>query len=228
MKNSAIIPLTQKAYKIIKEKIIHLQLRPGELLMVQQLAKNLDISRTPVREALVTLTHEGLVAEAEGRKFKVTEVTITSINEIFSIREALECHAIREVIDSYTKEDLDEARAIIEKMKGALQNKEFDLFFSLDNQFHYTYLNKYNNSLLNKMMVQIDDKIQRIRYFTYYINQRLVMTIREHEEILRGFEQANVDIAQNGLKIHLDNVKNGMQELLINSSFKQYGANVLK
>ena len=228
MKNSAIIPLTQKAYKIIKEKIIHLQLRPGELLMVQQLAKNLDISRTPVREALVTLTHEGLVAEAEGRKFKVTEVTITSINEIFSIREALECHAIREVIDSYTKEDLDEARAIIEKMKVALQNKEFDLFFSLDNEFHYTYLNKYNNSLLNKMMVQIDDKIQRIRYFTYYINQRLAMTIMEHEEILRGIEQANVDIAQNGLKIHLDNVKNGMQELLINSSFKQYGANVLK
>jgi len=222
------IPLTKKAYETIKEMIIHLQLRPGELLMVQQLATKLEISRTPVREALIALMREGLVEEADGRKFKVSEVTITSINEIFSIREALEGHAIQEVICDYSKEDLNNSKRIIAEMKKSLLNQNFDLFFSLDNEFHYSFIKKYNNSLLTTIMEQVNDKIQRVRYFTYYINHRLEMTIKEHEDILKGVEQANADIARNALKIHLKNVKDGMQHLLINSSFKQYDKNVLK
>ncbi len=76
-------PVTLSVYNELKNKIVSLELMPGQILMVQQLSKDFGISRTPVREAVVRLRDDGLVEESDGRKFRVSEITWRMIDDIY-------------------------------------------------------------------------------------------------------------------------------------------------
>ena len=68
-------PLSNEVYNTLKQKILDFNLVPGQLLMVQEQANEMGISRTPVREAMVRLREEGMLTEATGGKFRVSQIT---------------------------------------------------------------------------------------------------------------------------------------------------------
>jgi len=194
--------------------IINLQLRPGEIIILKQFAESLNLSRTPVKEALISLSNKGLVERASGKKFRVTEITNKSIKEIYSLREALETYTIREVINDYTANDCKEMENILKNMVDALNNKKYDLFYDFDNDFHNYYLKKYDNSMILSIMDQINEKLQRIRRFSYYTNHRLENTIHEHKLIINGFKEKDADKTILVYKAHLKNTLNALLDLL--------------
>jgi DNA-binding GntR family transcriptional regulator len=84
---------SDRAYNALREDIIEWRLRPGTVLAEVEQSERLGVSRTPVREALARLTAEGLTTAAGGRGVVVTDVSLDSIDELFELRETLECRA---------------------------------------------------------------------------------------------------------------------------------------
>lgn len=221
MNNKKDIPLTLQAYHILKEKIMHLQMRPGEILMVQTLAKELGISRTPVREAVVRLEREGLVEAAEGKKFKVSTLTMKKVLEIHEIRKLMELHAVRQVAIKATNNQTAQLNSTIKRMKKALRSKSHDLYFESDLAFHDKIILFHGNETLGQLMNQVNEKMQRIRYLTTYIDNRLEKTVEEHQDVITAIQEHNPDKAEEKMAFHLEKVKDGLATFLEkqNSSF---------
>ena len=207
------VPLTLKTYQRLKQRIMTLQFRPGEILMVQSLSKELGISRTPVREALVRLRQEGFVEEAEGKKFRVLELSIKSVLELHELRELIEGHAVKQVALSRTEGQIAELRDLTRRMEQALESGEPDKFFEADLGFHSTIIRFCGNRALEELAMQLNEKIQRIRFLTLYVHRRLEVTIDEHGKILENIMKKDASGAKKALDTHLRNVKKGVERL---------------
>jgi len=213
MTNQNEVPLTLKTYQQLKQRIMTLQFRPGEIVMVQSLSKELGISRTPVREALVRLQQEGFVEEAEGKKFRVLELSIKSVLELHELRELLEGHAIKQVAANRTEGQIAELRDLIRRMEQALKSGEPDKFFEADLDFHTKIIRFCGNRALEELTMQLTEKIQRVRFLTLYVHRRLEETIDEHGKILERIIRKDARGAKKALNTHLRNVKKGVETL---------------
>jgi DNA-binding GntR family transcriptional regulator len=223
MKRNTSIALTKQAYQTLKDRIMRLQLRPGELLMVQPLAKDMGLSRTPVREALIRLERDGFVEEAEGKKFKVSELSLTDIIEIHEIRELIELHTARSAAGSCSKEHLAELSAFTELMKDAVAANDHIAFFQQDMAFHARLVNYCGNRTLETLVFQLNEKIQRIRHLTTFVYHRLEDTIGEHEAIVNSIEKGDSEGAAQAMKYHLDQVRNGVIKLFEDGTINFFG-----
>jgi len=181
--------------------------------MVQSLAKELGISRTPVREALVRLQQEGFVEEADGKKFRVSEITLNSVLELHAIRELMEGHAVKLVAKHRTEAQIEALRTLITRMEQALNARDPDRFFEADLEFHGKIIQFCGNHALQHLTEQLTEKIQRVRFLTLYVHGRLEETIDEHGKILAGIMAQDPRGAQKALNIHLRNVKKGVEHL---------------
>jgi DNA-binding GntR family transcriptional regulator len=208
------LPLTTKAYNSLKKKLIDLHLRPGEILMVQSLAKDLGLSRTPVREALIHLKQEGFVQETDGRKFKVTEISLETINEIYEIREQLECLAIKRVALQRSMAQIKELEKTMLSMKKAVARLEYSSFIEYDLRFHEQIVKYSGNRTLEGLLKTLADKVQRIRYLTLNIEKRMENSVLEHSKILKFIKERNPKGARHALHEHLTNVRQGLNGLL--------------
>jgi DNA-binding GntR family transcriptional regulator len=217
------LPLTVKAYHLLKRRIMDLRFRPGEILLVQSLAKELGISRTPVREAMVRLKQEGFVEEADGKKFKVSELTLISVLELHEIRQLLEGHAIKQVALNRTDAQVNFLTELTRQMEQALRVKDPDQFFAADLDFHAKIIKFCDNRALEELALQLTERIQRVRFLTLYVHRRLEETIDEHAKLLECIIRKDPRGAQKALNTHLQNVKIGVEKL-----FKERGLTSLK
>jgi DNA-binding GntR family transcriptional regulator len=223
MKQNSSQSLTTQAYNTLKERIMRWELRPGELLLVQPLAKELGISRTPVREAMVRLQQEGFVEEAEGKKFRVAQVKLKSILEIHEIRELIELHAVSRAADSRTDGQRRELDRLAARMEKAVRDGDHVAFFEADMAFHARIIHMSGNATLEALMVQLNEKIQRIRHMTTYVTRRVEDTIGEHKAILDAVREGDPEAARQAMKYHLDKVREGVVQLFENGAMRFFG-----
>jgi DNA-binding GntR family transcriptional regulator len=207
-------PATAEAYQLLKEQIVTLHLLPGQLLLVQQLSRSLGISRTPVREAIVRLTQDGLVEPAQGHKFRVAPITPQSLADLYEARLALESLAVAQVACGCPKEELAGLEEIILQMEQALADGDNQRFFDADNSFHQHILELHGNQLMLDFLQRIKDLQQRIRYFSATSFTRMGDSISEHRAILRALSQHDEAGAREAVCTHLDNVRRELGELL--------------
>ncbi len=223
MKTNASVSLTKQAYQTLKERIMRLQLRPGELLMVQPLAKDMGLSRTPVREALIRLERDGFVEEAEGKKFRVSELSLTDIIEIHEIRELIELHTVRNAALNCGADQLTELSVFTALMEEAVAKNDHIAFFQQDMAFHARLVNYCGNQTLENLVFQLNEKIQRIRHLTTFVYHRLEDTIGEHEAIVNSIEKGDSERAAQAMKYHLDQVRNGVIKLFEDGTMNFFG-----
>jgi len=205
-----------------------LQLRPGELLMVQSLSKEMGISRTPVREALIRLERDGFIEEADGKKFRVSELTLTDIIEIHEIREMIEVHTVRAVAANCSEKQITPLKELTKMMNQAVEKKDHIAFFQADMAFHAQLVNYCNNKTLENLVAQLNEKIQRIRHLTTFVYRRLEDTIGEHDNILAAITKHDPDAAEHAMRYHLDKVKQGVINLFEDGTMNFFGGVNLK
>ena len=116
---------TGDTFVLLRDRITRLQYRPGELPMVEHLAAQRGVSRTPVREALVRLAELDLVQPTDGRKFQVAPLSLQDVDELFEFREALEPLAATASSDA----DLETLQAIVDQMRANLAAGDVDAFY---------------------------------------------------------------------------------------------------
>ncbi len=195
-------------YDNLKKRIISHSLTPGEPLNESVLSKELEISKTPVREALQQLEKEGFVENIPGKGSFVSRISIQDIREMFEIREILECEVIKRVA---SKGDLNkaEAEAIGRKFEssGAEGNKNPRSYFRAGVQIHTFVFETFGNKRLLEFYRRLQEHIERMRL--YFFNQvepeRSEQSFREHLEILNALVAQDPQRAEKAMRDHLQN-----------------------
>ena len=127
--------LRESIVDIIRKRIINRELQPGQKIVEQELAKEFQTSRAPIREALRELENEGLVEYVRNAGCSVKEITFEESFEIYLMRANYEIMAVRLLGGKIPEETLQEMEEILERMKD-LDVDEYDQLFSYDNKFH--------------------------------------------------------------------------------------------
>jgi DNA-binding GntR family transcriptional regulator len=160
--------LTQDAYRQIKSAIIANELKPGQQLKEEELASQLGISSTPLREALAKLEQEWLVETVPHRGKFVVEITPENVRELFEVRRELEGLAVELALPSLTSDDLEELGAFLEPAKAQYQQADdFDpsLWIESETRLHGLIIRNCGNQWLIKLLTTLNDHIWRIRGF---------------------------------------------------------------
>jgi len=172
--------LKEKVYDIVKYKIIAGDYRPNSHLDEKALITELEVSRTPFREAMNRLELEGLITIIPRRGFFVSEISIKNINDIFQARHLIEPQLINCCSDSIDKEKLLDMR----KKFSDWKNLSRDELNDLDWELHYLILEATKNDYLIKMMSNIYEQNQRIRTLATRESTREEDSAIEHMNII--------------------------------------------
>jgi DNA-binding GntR family transcriptional regulator len=199
-------------YAQLKEQIISLKIPPGQMLVETQLTEQFNVSRTPVREALIRLVREDLLVEADGRIY-VQNLTLKDIQEIYQIREALERQALKLSIDNTDKKIIRKLKRLNRDLETTLKDKNYSDYFKNDAAFHETIIEASGNSRIQQILSHYSEQVGRIRFLSVFIPDRLSRTLKEHCAVIEALEAKDLFKAEKALSRHISNVLTGMEEL---------------
>jgi len=197
----------QTAYDEIHRLILSEQLVPGEFISENQLASYLNMSRTPVREAIRRLEAEGLVETHKGLGTILKPLTLRDIRNIFGVRSALELLACETAVDQITDEEIEAARqSLLSMMERHRAGEEIDRmeFSRLDGQIHDLLIQKSNNSYIKILMDQIYFQVDRYRIISFRVSLDLEESTKQHLELLDCFQERDLAKLKERLSAHLD------------------------
>ena len=122
MKPSA---LTDWTYHYLKEKILNLELKPGQQINIEEFTEKLEVSRTPIREAFLKLASEGLIEVRPRVGYFVVEITEQDIRDLFEIREIIETRATKKASELLTDEELESMQKLIYRKPKSCRRRKF-------------------------------------------------------------------------------------------------------
>lgn len=207
--------LKLRAYNIIKEKIIACEYAPSMLLSEEVLREELNVSRTPIRDALSRLEQEGLIKILPKKGIIVSGLSISDINMIYEVRMLYEPHALRrygELIDNET------IIQFINDFSPSTGVFNAETCFHLDDAFHAAIVGAIPNHYLQYTYNCISNQNRRLRVMSGRINAtRLEETPVEHLRILKACLKRDWEEAAREMAIHLQQSKNATFDMLLNN-----------
>jgi DNA-binding GntR family transcriptional regulator len=197
---------SDKAYELLKQRVIAGTYAPGAQLKEEHLARELDISRTPIRVALKRLVQDGLATADSGRGVRVSEWTQADIEETYELRALLEGHAAALAArrnGAPLAERLDELNAQMERvlakggasMAGRLQGINAD--------FHRAILEASGSPRLRAMLAGIIDMPIVIRSYFISTPQDLAQSLQHHRDLAAAMRLGDPELARNAMQLHL-------------------------
>ncbi|MEM7533205.1 MAG: GntR family transcriptional regulator [Chloroflexota bacterium] len=194
------------AYTTIKEAILSLKLAPGHSLSNRELAAQLGISETPIRDALQELERDGFVRRIPQRGTFVTEIDLNEIRETFQIRAVLEQLAVQLAGPQLDWPQLDTLTHLLTQADDALARGEWEACSQLGMQFHQVLIQTAGSQKLLTLLGQLDDHLKRFRRLSALISGRLEKSQQEHHQVLNALRMHSFDEAGQSMRHHLESV----------------------
>ncbi|MBA8971549.1 DNA-binding GntR family transcriptional regulator [Clostridium butyricum] len=202
--------LSDKAYDIIKEAIIFNKLKPGEILAEEKLAEELQISRTPIKAALLKLVCEEIAEINQSKNVVVSDINQKEIEDITLVRESLESLAVLLLKDNITKSQIQEIKSKYVQQLHMVEDERNEDFIELDYEFHTKISEFTNNSFLSYMIKKANLITKRFLILSGTVNEHASVANKEHEEIVSYIENEQFELASEAMKKHLQNVNERM------------------
>ncbi len=207
-------PLGEMVYESLRDAIVNQTLKPGERLMETELAEELGVSRTPVREAIRKLELEGYVVMIPRKGAYVSGLSIRDINEVFEIRGTLEALAAGLSAERATEEEIEEMKQDLEMEAHLWETSDLLKTIEIDIKFHEMIYASARNSRLLTMIKELREQVQRFRTTTLAVPGRMKFALDEHRKILAAIAARDVETAQQAAKEHIDNAENALLEVI--------------
>lgn len=198
-------PLKEIAYQRIKASIIANELQPGQRLLEEELASQLSISPTPVREALAKLGQEGIVQIVPRKGTFVTPICRKDVHEIYQIRRALEPLAMELSIDLLPPKELERVEFLFKTLQPDIEEGKRERFLESDMEFHYLTVQYCGNARLIQIIGSLSDQLRRIRTILgAEPNLDVRESFQQHCGILTALRERDTAEALRLLKNHLE------------------------
>ena len=200
----------------VRDMITMGELEPGAHLTERILTSKLRVSRTPLREALKILAHEGLVELLPNCGARVTRLTAENARLLFEVIEALESQAGRLACERITNEELAELRRVHLEMHSHFLRRELPEYFKLNQSIHERIVAAARNPILETAHRLHSTRIRRARYKEIQVNEkRWRQAMTEHEQIIDALGKRDAPLLGELLKFHLHRMfENAYQKLV--------------
>ncbi|WP_312811715.1 GntR family transcriptional regulator [Sedimentibacter sp.] len=188
--------LKDHVYNYISEKINDGSLKPDDKINEQQISDALNISRTPIREALIQLASDGFLENTPRRGFRVKFLDIKRAQELYEIIGILDGRVAYSTVDLIKEDDLRNMKFLADSMDVAIEQGMSAKYYELQIQFHDIYLNLYDNSELISLLNKLKDNFLR-KYYIFDDKDNEMQILREtnlqHHEIIQLFKEKKKD-----------------------------------
>jgi len=205
-------PLREVVFDTLRDAIISGILRPGERLMEIQLAEELGVSRTPIRETIRKLELEGFVVMVPRKGAYVAGISLKNIADVFEVRASLEALAAGLAAERITDEELEELERILVKKAEYLEKGSLHEFVNSDTEFHDTLYRTSRNKRLVQILSNLQDEIHRFRSVSLAFPGRMHEALDEHRKIVEAVGDRDIARAQSLAWEHIENAESSLLE----------------
>ncbi|MEO1081727.1 MAG: GntR family transcriptional regulator [Pseudomonadota bacterium] len=196
----------KQAYEHIRNAIFSREFPPGFHLREEEFSETLNMSRTPVRQAIRQLATEGLVDIKENRRSYVTDVADEDIDLIFDLVAILESYSVRRAAERITSEQLEELKQIEDDLEAA--DPEDDSSFLNANARFHNLLHDASGSRLLRKLVDLVISYPMLFYLKAGVHTENETAAKEHREIIDALINGTPDYAALKMRIHTETVRN--------------------
>ena len=197
-------PLREVVCETLRDAIRNGILKPGERLMEIQLAEELGVSRTPVREAIRKLELEGYVIMMPRRGTYVANLSIRDVNEVFEIRTSLDSLASGLAAERITDEELERLQRLLVLIGEYIETNDMEKIVETDTEFHDLLYQASRNTRLVGIIFNLREQLTRFRTTSMGFPGRLAATLEEHRRIVEAIAQGDVKEAQAAAEYHME------------------------
>lgn len=204
--------LKDRAYEIVKEKLLSGEYPPGSRIREDLIAEEISMSRTPVREAINQLSAEGFLNNIPRKGIFFIELTPKEIRELLDVREVLEALAVEKCIEHLNDDNLNELKSILKEFEDALNKENYHECNELDSKFHQKIAEISGNKKLILYIKDIEGFMMVGRNIEKKNNpkEKNMKTLEEHKRILMSIEQRDKKDAVNAVRENINRMKKNM------------------
>jgi DNA-binding GntR family transcriptional regulator len=196
--------LSEIAYDEIKEMILSGDLAQGERIVLERMSERLNLSITPIREALNKLAQDDLIKVTPRSSYEVISLDPEDINDILDLREMLETFALRTAGENLSNFPVDSFRETLHKIN---LSGNYRKFIEADIKFHETIVASSKNKRIGKLYSYIRNPERILMIPSARIEGRIDTAVKEHLAILKAIENKDLDLAVEHLGSHIQRVK---------------------
>jgi DNA-binding GntR family transcriptional regulator len=201
-------------YELVREAIVSLWLKPGQAVSEKEIASQLGVSRTPVREALMRLSDEGLVEVFRQSGTFVSPIKLHDVYEGQLVREALEIAVVRQAAKRFDGRFEGRFQALLARQRECAKWNDYDGFHALDEEFHRTISECSGTPRIWRIIISAKAQLDRVRRLGMRAPGQLQQILEQHELIVAGLKSGNESLAASALKEHLDAVFTSIRLLM--------------
>ncbi len=206
------VNLAESVYYQIRRKILNGKYTPGENLTELEVSKELNVSRTPVREAFKHLESEGLLELRPNRGAVVVGIGRSDIEDIYEIRSLLEGRAAERAALQADKKALEQLAEILDLTEFYIERKDFDRVTTMDDRFHRTIYELTGSRMLQRILKELHAYAENIRERSIKEPGRAELMLREHRAIVEAMVAQNPEKAGQLMVQHVQNSAANMEK----------------
>ena len=199
--------LADQAYQRLRQKIFDFELMPGDRISENELARKVQLGRTPLRQALLRLSYDGFVESLPKVGWQVASIDFDKIDELYDFRVLIECDAVRRLCAAKT------SPPVIAELEAIWTNPPFGRTFDgidvgvMDERFHQRLVSAAGNAEMLRVHSDITDRIRIVRRLDFTKRHRIDDTYREHALVLRAIARRRTAEAADILNAHIEQSK---------------------
>jgi len=202
----------------IEEQILSGELKPGERIFEQRLCEDLNVSRSPVREALITLESQGFVVKEARKGVRVAEFTPKEITDAYTIRANLESLATYLAVNRSSPSLIEKLEALNDKLKQISATGPSSEYYRINLEFHDAIINECGNEQLIQMLHVFIKKTARYRKQILFYPGRIEESLKKHEKLIQSLKERNARRAE---KIRKELILSSIKHLKLNTEKKE-------
>nr|CAA6806392.1 MAG: GntR family transcriptional regulator [uncultured Thiotrichaceae bacterium] len=215
--------LSSQVFSILKELIISLQLRPGQMISEKEVAEALKASKTPVREAMIRLQGIGLVRVVPKSGTYVTPIQVNRYIEACFARQQLEIGAVRRAAVQQNWNANLQMESLIQKQVQALKAGEDEVFFQLDEALHKSFFEAAGVPGVSSLIRDSQAEVNRMRYLKRLHNiRREDAIIEEHQAIVAAIRNGSPDDAEAAMIRHIGSLDQEVEQLASHAGLLEF------
>ncbi len=220
--------LSAEVFAALKDRIIRWQYPPGHRFTEEQLCKEFQVSRSPVREALRMLVENGLVDKAPHRGYRVKQPDSGEIHELYDVRLALEMYIVERLAEAgLPRDDWERLRQTWEALSRDASLPEVNVAHE-DERFHETLAQATGNKMLSDLLRTIDERLSFVRMTDITTVERLQATCQQHLQILDCLAARDVAGARAAMRQNVEQGRNNVEAAFKEALARAYREQLLR
>ncbi len=206
---------SQRAIQELRAKIFSGELAAGSDHLESELADMLEMSRTPVREAVLTLESQGLLEMRPRKGVRILPLSPEDMSEIYDVLTELESHAAERAAQArYDDAELACLAKAIDEMDKAIANSDLDTWAEADDRFHEELVRLGGNSRIKSIVNMMSDQVRRARTMTLFMRPLPTKSNEDHRAVYQAIRRGDSETARKSHRQHRQHAKEILVDLL--------------